>query len=68
MSKRRSHNDNKPIQNDNRNIMNKKAIERAHRQADRDMNRDPDLGIDDKKNDLDEGELARLGGDRNNLV
>ncbi|MBA2249893.1 MAG: hypothetical protein H0W12_06835 [Chitinophagaceae bacterium] len=36
----------------------------AHIQADKDIEKDPDLGITpDKADDLDEGELARLEGE-----
>ena len=44
------------------------VTERAHMTAERDMAKDPDLVSPKKNNDLDEGELARLGGDKNDLA
>jgi len=41
---------------------------KAHNEADKDIAKDPDLSIHSKNDDLDEGELARLGGDKTNLV
>lgn len=40
----------------------------ARRTAERDIAGDADLSIHSKNDDLDEGELARLGGDKNNLA
>ena len=37
--------------------------DKAHTLAEKDMAKDPDLKIHQKNNDLDEGELARLGKD-----
>ena len=37
----------------------------AHEQADRDIANDPDLSIHSPNDDLDEGETARLGEDKN---
>jgi hypothetical protein len=36
--------------------------------ADKDISKDPDLNSHNKNEDLDEGELARLGGDSNGLA
>jgi hypothetical protein len=49
--------------NDKRNVPDNKLrsnIENAHKQADKDIARDPD-NIHSPNDDLDEGELARLG-------
>ncbi len=44
-------------------------VERAHEMADRDIAADPDLAENtDPNNDLDEGELARLGKDKPDIV
>lgn len=37
----------------------------AHRQADADIENDPDLSVSSPNDDLDEGELARLGENNN---
>lgn len=41
---------------------------KAHMEADKDIAKDPDLSIHSKNDDLDEGELARLGGDKSDLA
>jgi hypothetical protein len=41
---------------------------KAHQQAERDIAKDADLSLHSKNDDLDEGELARLGGDKNDLA
>jgi hypothetical protein len=43
-------------------------IRDAHKQADEDIAKDPDLSIHSPNDDLDEGELANLGGDKNDLI
>ena len=40
----------------------------AHEQADHDMDEDPDLTAQSPNDDLDEGETARLGEDKTDLV
>lgn len=40
----------------------------AHNEADRDMAEDPDLSAHSPNDDLDEGESARLGEDKTDLV
>lgn len=40
----------------------------AHKQADQDISNDPDLSIQNPNDDLDEGESARLGEDKTDLV
>ncbi|HEU4473068.1 MAG TPA: hypothetical protein VFR58_18380 [Flavisolibacter sp.] len=40
----------------------------AHEQADRDMDDDAELSAHSPNDDLDEGETARLGEDRNDLI
>lgn len=55
----------KPVpQNNDKN----KAAEQAHREADRDIAKDPDLSVHSPNDDLDEGELARLGENKTGLV
>lgn len=46
----------------------RKVAEEAHREADKDIARDPDLSLHSPNDDLDEGELARLGEDKTGLV
>lgn len=43
-------------------------IEEAHRQAETDMEKDADFSAHSPNDDLDEGESARLGEDRTDLV
>jgi hypothetical protein len=43
-------------------------IERAHRQAERDISADPEFSAHSPNDDLDEGETARLGEDRTGLI
>lgn len=40
----------------------------AHDQAESDIDKDPDMELPTPNDDLDEGELANLGGDKNDLV
>ena len=40
----------------------------AHEQAESDIDKDPDMELPTENDDLDEGELANLGGDKNDLV
>lgn len=42
--------------------------DKAHSQADKDISQDADLSIHSPNDDLDEGELANLGDDENDLV
>lgn len=44
------------------------ATQKAHEQADEDIAKDPDLSIHSPNDDLDEGETARLGEDKTDLV
>lgn len=41
----------------------REEVERAHRQADRDILADPEFSAHSPNDDLDEGETARLGED-----
>lgn len=41
---------------------------RAKHNAEKDITRDADLSFHHKNDDLDEGELARLGGNKNDLT
>jgi len=47
---------------------NNQHIAEAHDQAEKDIERDPDLSIHSANDDLDEGELARLGEDDNGVI
>jgi hypothetical protein len=46
----------------------KQVTEQAHKEAEKDIARDPDLSIHSPNDDLDEGELARLGEDKTDIV
>jgi len=46
----------------------KVAAEKAHSAAEKDIAKDPDLSIHSPNDDLDEGETARLGEDKTDLV
>ena len=46
----------------------KQDVARAHEQAEADIQKDPDLSIHSPNDDLDEGESARLGEDKTDLV
>jgi hypothetical protein len=46
----------------------KKSNSEAHKAADRDMENDPELSAHSPNDDLDEGETARLGEDKTDLV
>ncbi len=43
------------------------SVAAAHQQADKDIAEDADLSIHSPNDDLDEGETARLGDDKNDL-
>jgi len=43
-------------------------VRAAHEQAEKDISDDPDLSIHSPNDDLDEGETARLGEDKTDLV
>ena len=43
-------------------------VKDAYQQAEKDISKDADLSIHSPNDDLDEGELANLGGDKNDLV
>ena len=43
-------------------------VQDALKQAEKDIAKDADLSIHSPNDDLDEGELANLGGDKNDLV
>jgi hypothetical protein len=44
------------------------AAEKAHEMAEKDIEKDPDLSIHSPNDDLDEGETARLGEGKNDLI
>lgn len=43
-------------------------IYEAHEQAEKDIEQDPDLSLHSPNDDLDEGEIARLGEDKTDLT
>ncbi len=43
-------------------------VQDAYKEAGKDISKDADLSIHSPNDDLDEGELAHLGGDKNDLV
>jgi len=43
-------------------------VERAHRQAERDIDADPEFSAHSPNDDLDEGETARLGEDTTGMI
>ena len=67
--------DNKDVQQNNETAINKlkekqgkEKVAEAHAQADADIAQDADLSIHSPNDDLDEGETARLGEDKNPMV
>ena len=50
------------------NATNNELITEAHDQADKDFAKDADFCIHNENDDLDEGELARLGEDVNGVI
>lgn len=48
--------------------MNKEQVAAAHEQADRDMEDDAEFTASSPNDDLDEGETARLGEGKNELI
>lgn len=56
----------------NKNKTNRAAeenpVKAAHDEAEADIDKDPDMQLPTPNDDLDEGELANLGGDKNDLV
>ena len=46
----------------------REEIERAHRQAERDISADPEFSAHSPNDDLDEGETARLGEEKTGLI
>jgi hypothetical protein len=69
MDKKSSNNADRASQNDN-NRRNPEAenVKKAHTQADKDIASDAELSAHSPNDDLDEGESARLGEDKNGLV
>ena len=46
----------------------REKAEAAHEEAIHDIEEDPDLSLHSPNDDLDEGESARLGGDKTDLI
>jgi hypothetical protein len=46
----------------------RKQNENAHEQADNDISKDAEFSAHSENDDLDEGETARLGEDKNDLI
>ncbi|MEJ7737650.1 MAG: hypothetical protein WKF97_09510 [Chitinophagaceae bacterium] len=60
-------------QNDSANSLNEQTLQKqvviaAHEQAEQDIEQDPDLSLHSPNDDLDEGETARLGDGKNDLI
>lgn len=56
-----------PLGQEIKNEERKKA-EAAHREADKDIENDPDFSVHSPNDDLDEGETARLGEDTSGII
>lgn len=56
-----------PLPREIRNIERQRA-EKAHLEAEKDMQDDADLNAHSPNDDLDEGETARLGEDKTDLI
>jgi len=59
---------NKALQADADKLVNKEHTGEAFKQAEKDIQQDADLSIHSENDDLDEGELARLGEDDNGVI
>lgn len=46
----------------------REEVEKAHREAERDISADPEFSAHSPNDDLDEGETARLGEDTTGLI
>lgn len=46
----------------------REEVEKAHREAERDISADPEFSAYSPNDDLDEGESARLGEDKTGLI
>jgi hypothetical protein len=46
----------------------RQAVNAAHEQAEKDMQEDPELTASSPNDDLDEGETARLGEDKTDVI
>ncbi|MBC7828548.1 MAG: hypothetical protein H7122_12430 [Chitinophagaceae bacterium] len=57
-----------PRDNTNEDSSKSENIRAAHDQAEKDIEKDPDLSIHSPNDDLDEGETARLGEDKTDLI
>ena len=65
MADKNSMDQNKNIQKDNSPIAEKQDPANAYKQAESDIQKDPDLNSEPEQgDDLDEGELARLEGEK----
>jgi len=53
---------------ENTHAAERKAAEAAHNQAEHDISEDADLSIHSPNDDLDEGEISRLGEDVTNII
>ena len=60
---KKENNGNKPAESTQ--TVNYETVRKA---AEKDIAKDPELSVHSKNDDLDEGELARLGGDKNDLA
>ncbi len=55
-------------ENENEQKHENENVAAAHQEAEKDMDRDADLSIHSPHDDLDEGETARLGKDKTDII
>jgi hypothetical protein len=67
MDKNKSHQSPETRPNSRVNVA-RDEVERAHREAERDISADPEFSAHSPNDDLDEGETARLGEDKTGLI
>jgi hypothetical protein len=68
MDKKKSNQSPENRSNSSRLRIARDEIERAHREAERDISADPEFSAHSPNDDLDEGETARLGEDKTGLI
>lgn len=59
---------NEAAPNDKRSANDRQAVSAAHEQAEKDMMEDAELTASSPNDDLDEGETARLGEDKTDII
>ena len=68
MDKKKSNQSPENRSNSSRLRITRDEIERAHREAERDISADPEFRAHSPNDDLDEGETARLGEEKTGLI